>query len=146
MSFGSRVIGHKKAAEERDAVTSGAHHFGRRVIGDVVARKKELRMAREAEARGDPPPEVREAKAEKPDTPEGEIETVEAPITTNLDELEAALAGNPAFYETLFEAEKDRASGPRKQGLRLLLAHEISHDNRDERKDEIQELLKSEKK
>ena len=38
--FGHRVIGRKKASEEAEAVATRSNHFGPRVIGDVLAKRR----------------------------------------------------------------------------------------------------------
>ena len=127
--FGSRVIGHQKAQEEAVLEETRAVHFGHRVIGDVLAKRRlELRKDDGAkDARSDPAAKVakRAKAAEKAAEQRAEtvaveeIETIEAPVTTNLQELTAALEGNAAFYEGLYASEFARPSGPRKSALRL---------------------------
>ncbi len=151
--FGSRVIGHVRADEEAVLEETRAVHFGHRVIGDVLAKRRlELRLddgAREKDARSDPAKRVAKrdaAKVARDDAEqraktETEIETIEAPTTTNLEELAAALEGNPAFYDALYSAEFARASGPRKSALRMFLVFEMEHENRDDRKADIEAAL-----
>ncbi len=144
--FGSRVIGHQKAAEEAAVEKTRANHFGPRVIGDILAKRRlEARQddgAQEPDSRSDPAVKKakREEAAEK--RAEAEVETIQAPTTTNLEELTAALEGNPAFYEQLYAAEFARPSGPRKSALRLFLVFEMDHEDRDDRKADIEKALK----
>jgi ketosteroid isomerase-like protein len=86
---------------------------------------------------------VKQAKREEAaeQRAEAEIQTIEAPTTTNLEELQAALEGNPAFYEALYDAEFKRASGPRKSALRLFLVFEMEHEDREDRKADIEKAL-----
>jgi len=147
------VIGHVRADEEAVLEETRAVHFGHRVIGDVLAKRRlELRLddgAREKDARSDPAKRVAKrdaAKVARDDAEqraktETEIETIEAPTTTNLEELAAALEGNPAFYDALYSAEFARASGPRKSALRMFLVFEMEHENRDDRKADIEAAL-----
>lgn len=147
--FGSRVIGHQRAEEEAVLTETRAVHFGHRVIGDVLAKRRlEARQddgAKEKDSRSDPASKVikRAKAAEKAaeQRAETEIETIEAPTTTNLEELASALEGNPAFYEALYSAEFARASGPRKSALRMFLVFEMEHENRDDRKADIEAAL-----
>lgn len=143
--FGSRVIGKEKAAEEAAVQKTRSDHFGPRVIGDVLAKRRlEARQddgARVPDSRSDPAVKQaqREEAAEK--RADAEIETIEAPTTTNLEELQSALEGNPAFYEGLYDAEFKRAAGPRKSALRLFLVFEMEHEDRDDRKTAIEKAL-----
>ena len=154
--FGSRVIGHVRAEEEAVLEETRAVHFGHRVIGDVLAKRRlELRQddgAREKDARSDPAKRVAKRDAAKvardaaeqrakTETEIETIETIEAPTTTNLEELAAALEGNPAFYDALYSAEFARASGPRKSALRMFLVFEMENENRDDRKADIEAAL-----
>jgi len=145
--FGNRVIGHTKAAEEAVLEETRAVHFGHRVIGDVLAKRRlEMRQDDGAkDSRSDPTEKaVKRAKAvEKAaeQRAEAEIEKIEAPTTTNLEELASALEGNPAFYEALYSAEFARASGPRKSALRMFLVFEMENENRDDRKADIEAAL-----
>jgi len=134
-NFGTRVIG--KQAEERQAALrkNPGNKFGSRVISRRAVRLEEEAVAVAAE-------KVAAPAAKKVEVEVAVVKT-EAPITANLDELEGALKQNPAFYETLFQSELDRADGPRKGALRLFLAHEMSGESREDRLVEIQELLKS---
>ena len=145
--FGSRVIGAKKAAEEATTEKTRANHFGPRVIGDVLAARR-LAARKDAgaaqvqpDSRSDPAVKKanREEAAEKRAT--AEIETIEAPTTTNLEELQAALEGNPAFYEALYDAEFKRAAGARKSALRLFLVFEMENQDREDRKADIEAAL-----
>ena len=146
--FGNRVIGRQRAEEEAVLEETRAVHFGHRVIGDVLAKRR-LDMRKDdgaaKDSRSDPASKaVKRAKAvEKAaeQRAEVEIETIEAPTTTNLEELASALEGNPAFYEALYSAEFARASGPRKSALRMFLVFEMEHDNRDDRKADIEAAL-----
>ncbi len=148
--FGSRVIGHQKAAEEAAVEKTRANHFGPRVIGDVLAKRRlEARQDEGAQAHDSrTDPAVKKAKREgaakqRAETEvEAEVETIQAPTTTNLEELTAALEGNPAFYEQLYAAEFARPSGPRKSALRLFLVFEMDHEDRDDRKADIEKALK----
>lgn len=143
--FGSRVIGHQKAAEEAAVEKTRANHFGPRVIGDILAKRRlEARTddgAQKPDSRSDPG--VKKAKREEAakQRAEAEIETIEAPTTTNLEELQAALEGNPAFYEGLYDAEFKRAAGPRKSALRMFLVFEMEHEDREDRKADIEKAL-----
>ena len=144
--FGHRVIGHTKAAEEAEVVKTGANHFGPRVIGDVLDKRRRQRREQqgfEKDSRSDPA--VKKAKKEKSQAaPEEtqEPEVVEAPTTTNLEDLKAALDGNESFYEGLYSAELLRPSGPRKSALRMFLKFEMAHEDREDRKAEIEAALK----
>lgn len=141
--FGARVIGQAAAEEAQVIEKARAQHFGPRVIGEIFQRRTEI-VEEQKDSRSDPSTKQakREAAAkQRADTKAKEQEVVEAPITANLNELADALQTNPAFYEALFEAEKQRAEGPRKGALRLFLAHELEHEDREDRKAEIEELL-----
>lgn len=160
--FGNRVIGHQKAEEESILEETRAVHFGHRVIGDVLAKRRlEAREDDGAkDARSDPATKIAkrakaaEEAAEKRATVtvegavagavEGAIETIEAPVTTNLQELAAALEGNAAFYEGLYASEFARPSGPRKSALRLFLVFEMEHEDRADRKADIEAALNPE--
>ncbi len=157
--FGTRVIGHEKAEEEAILEETKAVHFGHRVIGDVLAKRRlEARQDDGAkDARSDPASKiakrtkaadeaaVQRANAEKRAASEAEeIETIEAPVTTNLQELTAALEGNAAFYEGLYASEFARPSGPRKSALRLFLVFEMEHEDREDRKADIEAALNPE--
>ncbi len=154
--FGNRVIGHQKAEEESILEETRAVHFGHRVIGDVLAKRRlEAREddgAKAKDARSDPATKIAkrakaaEEAAEKRATVTAEeaIETVEAPITTNLQELAEALEGNAAFYEGLYASEFARPSGPRKSALRLFLVFEMEHEDREDRKADIEAALNPE--
>ena len=139
--FGSRVIGRKKAAEEAEVEKTGADHFGPRVIGDVLAKRRLLARkddgaGHEKDSRRDPSKKAKKA-AKKEAT-----EAVEVPVTTSLDDLQAALEGNSEFYEGLYSQELLRPSGPRKGALRLFLKFEMEHGDREDRKSEIEAALK----
>jgi len=140
--FGSRVIGHTKASEQAQVAEKRADHFGSRVIGDVLAKRR--LEARTDEGAGHTRKDTRKtpgAKAKKKEAAEEKAEVIEAPITSNVEELQGALEGNPAFYDQLYDAEFLRPSGPRKSALRVFLKHEMEHLNRDERKAEIEVAL-----
>ena len=146
--FGSRVIGKEQAAEEAVVEKTRASHFGPRVIGDILAKRRlEARQDDGAkmapDSRSDPG--VKQAKREEAakQRAEVEIETIEAPTTTNLEELASALEGNPAFYEALYSAEFTRAAGPRKSALRMFLVFEMEHEDREDRKTAIELALNS---
>ena len=137
--FGARVIGRAKAAEEAIVKETGANHFGSRVIGDVLAKRR-LQQRQDAgakDSRSDPA--KKQAKKYQKPTPQDEV--IEAPVTTSLGDLESALEGNAAFYESLYTQELLRPSGPRKGALRLFLKFEMEHDDRDDRKAEIEVRL-----
>ncbi len=147
--FGARVVGKERAAMAQVEKKHHTRRFGSRVIGAVLARRHEL--AKEVEDGYDPESTAKKMAERRaaPDKAEasrkasgGEIETVEAPVTANLDELGEALVGNPGFFGTLFAAEKTRAGGPRKGALRLFLAHALEHEHDEEEVEEIQGLLK----
>ncbi len=139
--FGHRVIGHAKAEEEAVVEKTRANHFGPRVIGYVLAKRSlEQREAQGLEKDSRSDPAVKKAKKEA--APKSQAaEVVEAPPTTNLEDLKAALDGNAAFYEGLYSAELLRPSGPRKSALRLFLKFEMAHEDRDDRKAEIEAAL-----
>lgn len=161
--FGSRVIGHQRAEEEAVLEETRAVHFGHRVIGDILAKRRlDMREDEGAkDARSDPATKLAkrakaadeaaeqranaekraEAKVEKVEEVEEEIETIEAPVTTNLQELTTALEDNAAFYEGLYESEFARPSGPRKSALRLFLVFEMEHEDREDRKADIEAAL-----
>ena len=126
--FGSRVIGHEKAAEEAVVQKAGAHHFGPRVIGDVLAARRLLERQDDGakDSRSDPATKAAKKAASQASSDET-IETIEAPVTAKLEELELALDLNPAFYDALYTSEFARTSGPRKGALRLFLRHEMDH-------------------
>jgi len=154
--FGNRVIGHQKAEEEAIMEETKAVHFGHRVIGDVLAKRRlEMREDDGAkDARSDPATklakrakaaeEAAEKRAAVTAEPDEEIEVIEAPVTTNLQELTAALEGNAAFYEGLYASEFARPSGPRKSALRLFLVFEMEHEDREDRKADIEAALNPE--
>ena len=117
------------------------------MIGDVLAKRR-LEMRKDdgaKDSRSDPKTKLADrAKAAKDaaqQRADAEIETIEAPTTTNLEELASALEGNPAFYEALYSAEFARASGPRKSALRMFLVFEMENENRDDRKADIEAAL-----
>ena len=144
--FGHRVIGRTQAAEEAEVEKTGASHFGPRVIGDVLAKRRLERreeMGLERDSRSDPSAKKAKKEASKKAREEPqEPEVVEAPPTTNLEDLKAALEGNEAFYEGLYSAELLRPSGPRKSALRMFLKFEMGHEDREDRKAEIEAALK----
>jgi len=145
--FGERVIGHRKASEQAEVAEKRADHFGSRVIGDVLAKRR--LEARTDDGAGHPRKDTRKtpgAKAKKKKEVEETTEVIEAPITSNVEELQQALEGNPAFYDQLYDAEFLRPSGPRKSALRVFLKHEMEHLNRDDRKAEIEAALAPTKK
>jgi hypothetical protein len=130
--FGPRVIGRAQHAEEAQVDKLRANHFGPRVIGKIF--KDVVPAAVEKDSRSDP--------AKKAAKKQAAVPKVEAPITANLQELESALGSNATFYEPLFVAELERAEGPRKGGLRIFLAHELSLDvPNEERIKQIEDLL-----
>lgn len=139
--FGSRVIGHQKAAEEAEVTKTKANHFGPRVIGDVLAKRRlELRQDQGAkDTRTSPAKKKAKKEAAKKKATKA---PVEAPVTTNIAELEEALESNAEFYESLYANEFIRPSGPRKTALRLFLKFEMAHEDREERKSEIEAALK----
>jgi len=144
--FGHRVIGRTKAAEEAEVKKTGASHFGPRVIGDVLDKRRRQRreeLGFEKDSRSTPGKKKakKEAAQQAREEPQ-EPEVVEAPTTTNLEDLEAALEGNAAFYEGLYSAELLRPSGPRKTALRMFLKFEMAHEDREDRKAEIEAALK----
>ena len=141
--FGSRVIGHEKAAAQAEVAEKRADHFGPRVIGDVLAKRR-------LEARTDDGAQKFKPRKDSRSTPgakkkkkaaEEKADVIEAPITSNVEELQAALESNPAFYDQLWEAEFLRPSGARKSALRVFLKHEMEHLDRDDRKAEIEAAL-----
>lgn len=140
--LGHRVIG-RQAAENAKAIEKArAQHFGHRVIGKIFQRRTEIADS-EKDSRADPA--ARQAKREQAAKERSETKTkaaaIEAPITATLTELERALDSSPQFYETLYEAEKQRVDGARKGAMRLFLAFELDHGDRAERKTEIEQLL-----
>ena len=139
--FGHKVIGHQKATEEAVITKVGADHFGPRVIGDVLAKRRLLARQDDGAKDTRTSPAKKEAKkaASKKKAPR---ESVEAPVTTNLAEVETALESNGEFYESLYANEFIRPSGPRKSALRLFLKFEMAHEDREERKSEIAAALK----
>ncbi len=139
--FGHRVIGHQRAAEEAVVTKTKANHFGPRVIGDVLAKRRlEARQDEGAkDTRTTPAKKAAKKKASKKKATKAPIE---APVTTNLGELEDALESNAEFYESLYANEFIRPSGPRKSALRLFLKFEMAHEDREERKAEIEAALK----
>jgi hypothetical protein len=145
--FGERVIGHRKAAEQAEVAEKRADHFGSRVIGDVLAKRRLEARTDEGAQRFKPKkdtrskPGAKKEKAAAKKAAEEKAEVIEAPITSNVEELQSALEGNPAFYDQLYEAEFLRPSGPRKSALRLFLKHEMEHLDRDDRKAEIEAAL-----
>ena len=140
--FGPRVIGRAKAAEEAEVEKTGADHFGPRVIGDVLSKRRLLARkdggaGHEKDSRSDPAKKKAKKEAKKEVAAE-----VEVPVTTSLDDLQAALEGNSEFYEGLYSQELLRPSGPRKGALRLFLKFEMEHGDREDRKSEIEAALK----
>ena len=99
--------------------------------------RKDAGAGHEKDSRSDPAKKKakREAKTEV-------AAEVEVPVTTSLDDLETALDGNPEFYEGLYGQELLRPSGPRKGALRLFLKFEMGHEDREDRKAEIEAALK----
>ncbi len=141
--FGERVIGHRKASQQAEVAERRADHFGSRVIGDVLAKRR-LEARTDEGAGHRPKKDTRKtpgAKAKKKAAAEEKAEVIEAPITSNVEELQEALTGNPGFYDQLYDAEFLRPAGPRKSALRVFLKHELEHLNRDERKAEIEAAL-----
>lgn len=139
--FGSRVIGHEKAAEEAEAVKTRSSHFGSRVIGDVLLKRRLLARQDDGARDSRSDPSVKQAKKKAAQEAATKTEIVEAPVTASLEELEAALEGNEAFYEGLYTQEMLRPSGARKGALRLFLKFEMEHEDRDDRKAEIEAAL-----
>jgi hypothetical protein len=142
--FGERVIGHRKAAQQAEVAEKRADHFGSRVIGDVLAKRRLEARTDDGAQKFKPKKDSRKtpgAKAKKKAVVEETPEVIEAPITSNVEELQDALEGNPAFYDQLYDAEFLRPSGPRKSALRVFLKHEMEHLNRDDRKAEIEAAL-----
>ena len=70
------------------------------------------------------------------------VERLKTGTTASLDDLESALEGNAEFYEGLYSQELLRPSGPRKGALRLFLKFEMGHEDREDRKSEIEAALK----
>lgn len=166
--FGARVIGAKKAAEQATVQETRADHFGPRVIGDVLAARRIAARKDDGAVDSRSDPAVKQAKkaasqdrveetvaaedeaqqqAKREEAAEqradADIKTIEAPTTTNLEELKAALDGNPAFYEALYDAEFKRAGGPRRAALRMFLVFEMEHQDREDRKTAIEAALNS---
>ena len=139
--FGSRVIGRQKASEEAEAVVTRSSHFGSRVIGDVLAKRRLLARQDDGAKDTRSDPAVKQAKKKASQEAAAQAEVVEAPVTASLDELEAALEGNAAFYEGLYTQEMLRPSGQRKGALRIFLKFEMEHEDRDDRKAEIEAAL-----
>jgi len=139
--FGTRVIGRQKAAEEAEITKTKANHFGPRVIGDVLAKRR--LEARQDDGAKDTrtSPAKKEAKKEAAKKEATKV-PMEAPVTTNIAELEEALESNTEFYESLYANEFIRPSGPRKSALRIFLKFEMAHEDREERKTEIEAALK----
>lgn len=102
---------------------------------DTVAKKAEV-VEHEAQQQA-----KREEAAEQ--RADADIKTIEAPTTTNLEELKAALDGNPAFYEALYDAEFRRAGGPRRAAMRMFLVFEMENQDREDRKTAIEVALNS---
>ena len=139
--FGSRVIGRQKAAEEAVVTKTKANHFGPRVIGDVLAKRR--LETRQDEGAKDTRTTPAKKKAKKEATQKKATKApVEVPVTTNLAELEEALESNDEFYEGLYANEFIRPAGPRKSALRLFLKFEMAHEDREARKTEIEAALK----
>jgi hypothetical protein len=139
--FGNRVIGHQKAAEEAEAVATKSSHFGSRVIGDVLAKRRLLARKDDGAKDSRSDPSVKKAKKKASQEAASKAEIIEAPVTASLEELEAALEGNAAFYEGLYTQEMLRPAGARKGALRLFLKFEMEHEDRDDRKAEIEAAL-----
>lgn len=142
--FGHRVIGRQRAAAEATVQQARADHFGPRVIGDVLAKRRLEARTDDGAQKLKPQKDSRKtpgAKAKKAAAAEETTDVIEAPITSNVEELKDALEGNPAFYDQLYDAEFLRPAGPRKSALRVFLKHEMEHLDRDERKAEIEAAL-----
>lgn len=139
--FGHRVIGQQKAAQEEEVTKIRADHFGPRVIGDVLTRRRLLERQDDAAKDTRTSPAKKEAK-KKADKKKATKAPVAAPVTTNLAQLEEALESNAEFYESLYANEFIRPSGPRKSALRLFLKFEMAHEDREDRKSEIEAALK----
>ena len=141
-NFGKRVIG-KRAEQQQAALRKNpGNKFGTRVVSRR-AQRLEQEAAAEAEVKASSPQIIDVGDAVKSTEPVVPVVKAEAPITANLDELEGALKQNPAFYETLYQSELERAEGPRKGALRLFLAHEMAGESREDRLGQIQGFLKS---
>ncbi len=141
-NFGHRVIGHQRAAEEAEVKKTRANHFGPRVIGDVLARRRLLARQDDGAKDSRTTPSKKQAKKKASQKKAAPHEEVEVPLTTNVAELEEALGQNDAFYEPLYASEFLRPAGARKSALRLFLRHEMAHEDREERKTEIEVALK----
>lgn len=142
--FGSRVVGAQTAKKEQILRRTHGRKFGHRVIGNVL-RDQEEEAAPPAPHKSRAQERVRKAEKAAADA-EAARATVtdgaEIPdVSMNIDQLEATLASSPTMYEDLYATELARTGGPRKGGLRVLLAHELANDNRPERLEEIQALL-----
>ena len=125
MGFGRRVIG-GAAWEAQEAAAKAARDrgagFGSRVTGPVSGAT----AVEEA-----PPEEVVEDVTLEEATPSTEAEEKpEASAQLSLKELDIALGENEteAFFDEMMDAEFARVEGPRKGGLRLLLASEKEQD------------------
>lgn len=108
-SFGAKVIGEEAFAEQQAAAKRELDNssFGPRVVGEAEP------AAEEAEA-----PVTEEAAPAEPRP------------TLTLAELEDALESDTSieFFDQVMAAEFERAEGPRKGGLRLLLQAENASD------------------
>jgi hypothetical protein len=152
--FGPRVIG--EVFRRRRAIAGTA------TAEDVNAEAAEAAEAADKDTRSDPKKKkakrakkAKEAEDTKVEatgvaTPEEKsemrakaaIEDVDAPTFT-IEELQKALADNEEFYETLYRGEFERASGPRRTALRTFLLFEMEHENRDDRKLEIEKAIEA---
>lgn len=145
--FGHRVVGKRAAEKEQLLRRSGGRKFGHRVMGAAQAAQAE------AEASAEPVTHKSRAqeRVQKAEKAAADAEAARATVkeegealtdvSMNIDQLESALASTPTMYEDLYATELARTGGPRKGGLRVLLAHELANDNRPERLEEIQALL-----
>ncbi len=134
--FGPRKVGQAKfeAAKLREKAVKkfGPRKFG---VRKAAQMKAELDAA-EAKALG----------LEAPDAAP-QVTTDTAVAATSIKQLDQALKDNPALYEELYALEVARPDGPRKGALRIFLASEMNLDGgpRDERLEQIQDLLKPKK-
>ncbi len=149
--FGPRVVGHHAAQKEQILRRTHGRKFGPRVIGNVLQDHHE-KVAAEAAGKEADPTSRAQAKVQKAEAAAAEAKAARAgvsergkelaDVSMNIDQLEAALDSGPTMYEDLYATELARTGGPRKGGLRVLLAHELANDNRPERLEEIQKLLR----
>jgi len=133
--FGPRKVGQAnfEASKLREKAVK---KFGPRKFG----HRKAAQMKAELDAA-----EAKAAGLENVD-----LEPATAPVVvaaTSIKQLDQALKDNPALYEELYKLEVARPDGPRKGALRIFLAAEMNLDGgpRDERLEQIQDLLKPKK-